>query len=131
MRYILLIIINISLLVSCSNIDNANEENQYHLYSFWSTFPYENWEETEADEEIKREFETYSSLEIPEGKLHSVAYFSPDSSKFEQYDNTLGIDEFPTFIVLDSVGEIRLITTDASEMEEFVISLPDIKDEEG
>jgi hypothetical protein len=131
MRYILLIIINISLLVSCSNIDNAHEENQYHLYSFWSTFPYENWEETEADEEIKREFETYSSLEIPEGKLHSVEYFFPDSSKFEQYDNTLGIDEFPTFIVLDSAGEIRLITTDASEMEEFVISLPDIKDEEG
>ncbi len=106
-----------------------DEENHYHLYSFWSALPSENWEETETNEDLRREFETYFSFNVPVGKLHLYSYLFPDSSKFDDYVEVLGINEFPTFVILDNEGVV-LKTNDANELIAFIDDLPDIFSEE-
>ncbi len=100
-----------------------DEENQYYFYSFWSAVPSEDWETTETNEELRREFETYFSFDAPVGKLHLYSYLFPSSSKFNDYVEVLGIDEFPTFVILDSEGVV-LKTTDVQELLDFINDLP-------
>jgi hypothetical protein len=140
LKYFILFIVCLSLLIGCSNLDKAkevrvigqmkpDEENQYHLYSFWSAIPHENWEETETDEDLRRQFELYFSFDVPVGKLHLISYPSPESDKFNEYVEVLDLDEFPTFIILDN-GGVVLRTTDKNELLEFINTLPDIEHEE-
>ncbi|MDT8862112.1 hypothetical protein N0O92_18025 [Alkalihalobacillus sp. MEB130] len=137
MKYFILFIVCISLLIGCSNLDKAkevrvigqmkpDEENQYHLYSFWSAFPKENWEEEVIDKDLRRQFELYFSFDVPVGKLHLVSYPGPDTDKFKEYVEVLDLDEYPTFIILDHEG-IVLRTTDVNELLDFIHALPDIE----
>lgn len=97
----------------------AKEENQYHLYSFWTSFPYSNWEETEIDDELKHEFEIYTNKfdysRVDTSIVRLLSFHQTDS----EYIELLKITEFPTFIVLDKEG-IVLRTTDVNEINEFL-----------
>ncbi|WP_332634685.1 hypothetical protein [Halalkalibacter flavus] len=137
MKYFILFIVCIPLLIGCSNLDKAkevrvigqmkpDEENQYHLYSFWSAIPQKNWKEEETNNDLRRQFELYFSFNVPVGKLHLVSYPSPDSDKFNDYVEVLDLNEFPTFIILDNEG-IVLRTTNVNELLEFINALPDIE----
>ncbi|WP_216830403.1 hypothetical protein [Alkalihalobacterium elongatum] len=140
MRYIFLLTVCLSLLIGCSNYEQVkeiafigqmtpDEEQHYHLYSFWSAIPPEDWEENETDDQLRRQFDLYSSFNVPVGKLHLISYPSPESNEFDEYVEVLGIQNFPTFVILDHEG-IVLKTTDVNELLEFIDGLPFIDHEE-
>ncbi|GAE26936.1 hypothetical protein JCM9140_3045 [Halalkalibacter wakoensis JCM 9140] len=137
MKYFLIFFVCLPLFIGCSNLDKAkevrvigqmklDEEKQYHLYSFWSEIPQENWEEEETNNDLRRQFELYSSFHVPVGKLHLLSYPSPESDAFHDYVQVLDLNEFPTFIMLDHEG-IVLRTTNVDELLEFINALPDIE----
>ncbi|OIJ09151.1 hypothetical protein BKP35_17280 [Anaerobacillus arseniciselenatis] len=111
MRVIIMILTFMLILTACSFGDNMNEnkiisnmkaeeENQYHIYSFWTDV-------TEIGD-----FD-YSRVD-----LTVVRLIAAHKSEHE-YAKALKINEFPTFIVLDNEG-IVLRTTNVNEMNEFL-----------
>lgn len=92
----------------------AEEENQYHLYSFWT-------EVTEIDNAFD-----YSRVDTNVVRL--LSFHQKEYAK--EYIQLLEIKEFPTFIVLDNEG-IVLRTTNVNEINEFLIDfqLEEFKDE--
>ena len=140
MKNFIVLLVCFSLLAGCSNLEKAKEirvlgqmkpdhESHHHLYAFWSVIPDENWEETETDEELRRQFELYFSFDVPVGKLSVISFLFADSGHFKDYVEVLDIEEFPTFIILDYEG-IVLRTTDVTELLDFIHTLPDTEYDE-
>ncbi|MBU8905247.1 hypothetical protein [Desertibacillus haloalkaliphilus] len=135
MRLIILMVAFIVIGTGCSFGDNLDEmnknrvlsemkaerEDQYHLYTFWTSFPTENWEEADIDDELKNEFEAYHTIDYSKADLRHISFKQKESAG--EYINGLDINEFPTFIVLDHEG-IILRTTDVNQINEFLKEIP-------
>ncbi|MFN7249899.1 MAG: hypothetical protein ACK4M9_03820 [Anaerobacillus sp.] len=118
MRIIITIITIMLLLTACSFGDNlsnmrenrmlskmkAEDENQFHLYSFWT-------------EGTETEFDTFDYSRVDTNVFRLLSFHQKENAK--EYIESLEIREFPTFIVLDNKG-IVLRTTSVNEINDFL-----------
>ncbi|WP_275117885.1 hypothetical protein [Alkalihalobacterium chitinilyticum] len=108
----------------------ADQEGQYYMYVFFD-FPHDEVppppdKRGVVDDKLERQYEVYENMMRldPLLKVHQFGVKSADRVP-EQVD-FLNIKEFPTFVIFDDKGVVFL-STDMSETEKFLETLPDIE----